>query len=247
MCGDEQKEQEERTSGGWAAWKWLVLRQLAWFWHEFLPAVLAALGLPGSLLHGADSLSAVIWLVPASLRQHRKRAPEWSISLSPAGDALAILQNRQISIRYATDNFRITKATWKGGNLEMQLCAQLLVTYASFKHAAVPDALQGPAAQWRYFAWLEDSKYYAVGTISGDVYGMCIRSMRATSQMNSHAERRIVLQGGTVKDGFNIRTLEIGQALAGLTLRRMRGPRRGYKPSTERSLIAFFLSFYFFY
>lgn len=89
----------------------LAAAQLQWFWQELVPAALTELGL--SSLYGAESVSAVVRWAPAALRQHRRGAPEWTLALSPAGDALAIVQNLQVSFRYAADNFRITKMTWK--------------------------------------------------------------------------------------------------------------------------------------
>ena len=89
----------------------LAAAQLQWFWQELVPAALSELGL--SSLYGAESVSAVVRWAPAALRQHRRGAPEWTLALSPAGDVLAIVQNLQVSFRYAADNFRITKMTWK--------------------------------------------------------------------------------------------------------------------------------------
>jgi hypothetical protein len=118
-------------------WK-LVAAQMQWFLEEVVPAALTELGL--SSLYGAESVSAVVRWAPAALRQFRRRAPGWTIDLSPAGDALAIVQNLQVSFRYATDNFRITKTTWKSTlacKPECPLLGQAAVlTFNSAQHAS---------------------------------------------------------------------------------------------------------------
>lgn len=120
----QQEGGEDERNRRWAVlWRWLVVWQLLWLWQEAFPALLAALGMP--LFFDPRSVSVVERRAPSALRQHRSRAPEWGIALSPAGDALAILQSRQISIRYASDNFRITKTTWKG-DAHAHTCAQCL-------------------------------------------------------------------------------------------------------------------------
>lgn len=115
---------------------------------------------------------------------------------------------------------------------------------------AVPAPLQGPASQWRYCAWTEDSKYFAVGTVTGLVYGTrnavgCSMLRRSAHFIFFHLRRLSVLQKGSVKHTFDVRQLGLGKALAGLAFRRG-GPvdrtRRGcvHRPLAVRfSYVAF--------
>lgn len=86
----------------------------------------------------------------------------------------------------------------------------------------MPAPLQGPASQWRYCAWTEDSKYFAVGTVTGLVYGTrsWLQCAAALSSLHFHLRRLSVLQKGSVKHTFDVRQLGMGKALAGLAFRR---------------------------
>ncbi len=114
LVGLIQSWQDKENDAGVAEVVHSAVAQLRWLARQYVPELLGRLGLN---VTSANAPGAVMRLVPSALRKHINLSPGWQVLLSSHGDALAILQDQQVSFRYAADNFRITKNVLKGSFL----------------------------------------------------------------------------------------------------------------------------------